>query len=152
MKQNIPITLPPVPHCLIIIDGLGVTKRKQGNAYYGAGPLFLKDMVKRYPTALLSTHGASVGLPAHVMGSSEVGHVNIGAGRIIKQDVTIIDRDIRSGKFFKNPVLLRALRKTKKEGVALHLMGLLSDGKIHADINHLFALLRIAKKERIRDV
>jgi len=140
------------PSCLIIIDGMGISKQRIGNAYLKAGDLFIKKIIKKYPTSILKTHGQFVGLPPNTVGSSEVGHVNLGSGQIVEQDITIINKEIKNKKFFQNPVLLKAMDKTKKNNSSLHLMGLLSDGKVHSDTSHLFALLEMAKKNKVKKV
>ncbi len=140
------------PACFIIVDGMGISKNKIGNAYYQSGNLFIKKIVKEYPTSILETHGKAVGLPRDIVGSSEVGHTNLGAGRMVEQDITIINKEIKNKSFFKNPVILKAMKKAKKNNSALHFMGLLSDGNVHSNTRHLFALLDMAKKEKVKRV
>ena len=109
-------------------------------------------MQKNYPSALLGASGMSVGLPDGQMGNSEVGHLNIGAGRIVYQDLTKITKDIRNGEFFKNEVLLGAMRHAKENGTKLHLYGLVSTGGVHSHTEHLYALVEMAKREGLDNV
>jgi 2,3-bisphosphoglycerate-independent phosphoglycerate mutase len=106
---------------------------------------YYDELCENYPQTLLEASGTRVGLPAGVMGNSEVGHLNIGAGRVIRMDVSRVDHDIATGEFARNEVLLAAITEVKKNGKALHLMGLLSDGQVHSSQEHLYALLRLAR-------
>ncbi len=133
------------PLALIIIDGWGYSPRREGNAIALAHTPYYDEISAKYPKTLLEAAGTRVGLPDGVSGNSEVGHMNIGAGRIVQTEIAKITRSIKNGKFFENKVLLESFRKTKEKGSALHLVGLLSDGDVHSSLNHLFALLRIAK-------
>jgi 2,3-bisphosphoglycerate-independent phosphoglycerate mutase len=110
------------------------------------------EICENYPQTLLEASGTRVGLPAGVMGNSEVGHLNIGAGRVIRMDVSRVDHDIATGEFFRNKVLLSAIDGVKKRGAALHLMGLISDGQVHSSQEHLYALLRLAKQRGLERV
>ena len=132
------------PLALIIIDGWGYSPRKEGNAIALAATPYYDELCEKYPQTLLVASGERVGLPAGVMGNSEVGHLNIGAGRVIRMDVSRVDYDIAIGEFFRNEVLVTAMDAVKQRG-ALHLMGLLSDGKVHSSIEHLYALLTMAR-------
>ncbi len=132
------------PLALIIIDGWGYSPRKEGNAIALAATPYYDELCEKYPQTLLVASGERVGLPAGVMGNSEVGHLNIGAGRVIRMDVSRVDYDIAIGEFFRNEVLATAMDEVKQQG-ALHLMGLLSDGKVHSSIEHLYALLKMAR-------
>ncbi|HEY5884829.1 MAG TPA: 2,3-bisphosphoglycerate-independent phosphoglycerate mutase [Pyrinomonadaceae bacterium] len=132
------------PLALIIIDGWGYSARKDGNAIALAATPYYDELCEKYPQTLLVASGERVGLPAGVMGNSEVGHLNIGAGRVIRMDVSRVDYDIAIGEFFRNEVLVTAMEAVKQRG-ALHLMGLLSDGKVHSSIEHLYALLKMAR-------
>src|SRR6266545_3991369 len=107
---------------------------------------YYDELCENYPQTLLEASGSRVGLPEGVMGNSEVGHLNIGAGRVIRMDVSRVDHDIATGEFFRNPVLLAAMDRIKKLRKALHLMGLVSDGQVHSSQGHLYALLRLAKQ------
>ncbi len=141
----------PRPLVLIILDGWGLSRRRRGNAIYQAHTPFYDHLLAEYPVARLTASGEEVGLPEGQMGNSEVGHLNIGAGRIVYQDLTRISRDIRTGAFFQNPVLKQAMARAAN-GSALHLLGLVSDGGVHSHLRHLFALLEMAKKESLQQV
>ena len=134
------------PLALIIIDGWGYSSRREGNAIAMAATPYYDELCENYPQTLLEASGSRVGLPEGVMGNSEVGHLNIGAGRVIRMDVSRVDHDIATGEFFRNPVLLAAMDRIKKLRKALHLMGLVSDGQVHSSQEHLYALLRLAKQ------
>ncbi|HLN99058.1 MAG TPA: 2,3-bisphosphoglycerate-independent phosphoglycerate mutase, partial [Pyrinomonadaceae bacterium] len=134
------------PLALIIIDGWGYSPRREGNAIALAETPYYDQLCANYPQTLLEASGTRVGLPANVMGNSEVGHLNIGAGRVIRMDVSRVDHEIATGEFFKNQTLLAAIENARKTGKALHLMGLLSDGQVHSSQQHLYALLRLAKQ------
>lgn len=137
------------PLCLIIMDGWGVNTREDGNAIALAGTPVLKNLAKTYPATQLNASGLSVGLPKGQMGNSEVGHLNIGAGRVVYQDFTRISKSIEDGDFFKNPILLDAISSVKKNRSSLHVMGLLSDGGVHSHIDHLFALIDMAERNGV---
>ncbi len=137
------------PLCLIIMDGWGINPRKDGNAIALARTPVLDNLSKIYPTTTLNGSGLSVGLPKGQMGNSEVGHLNIGAGRVVYQDFTRISKAIEDGDFFKNPILLDAISAVKTNRSSLHVMGLLSDGGVHSHIDHLFALIDMAKKNGV---
>ncbi len=140
------------PVFLIILDGWGLGKEEDTNAYHRANASFLKGLFHNFPHSQLITSGEDVGLPEGQMGNSEVGHLNIGAGRIVYQDLTRISKEIREGSFFQNKVLLTALEKTLKNNSKLHLMGLVSDGGVHSHIEHLKALLIFAKEKGLQEV
>jgi len=131
------------PVALIVIDGWGYSVSREGNAIALAETPFYDELAEKYPSTLLEAHGSRVGLPAGVMGNSEVGHLNIGSGRVIRMDVSLVDHEIETGDFFRNKVLIRAMEDAR--GKALHLMGLLSDGQVHSSLTHLYALLKMAK-------
>ncbi|HKO60863.1 MAG TPA: 2,3-bisphosphoglycerate-independent phosphoglycerate mutase [Pyrinomonadaceae bacterium] len=139
------------PLALIIIDGWGYSPRTEGNAIALAATPCYDELCEKYPQTLLVASGERVGLPAGVMGNSEVGHLNIGAGRVIRMDVSRVDYDIATGGFFRNEVLTTAVDSVK-QGSSLHLMGLLSDGKVHSSIEHLYALLKMARDRGVADV
>lgn len=113
---------------------------------------FYDELIAQYPHTLLEASGSRVGLPAGVMGNSEVGHLNIGAGRVIRMDVSRVDHDIETGTFFQNPVLRAAIDSARRSNHALHLMGLISDGQVHSSEEHLYALLRLAKRQGVDEV
>jgi len=140
------------PLALIIIDGWGYTPEREGNAIALAATPFYDELLEKYPHTLLEASGSRVGLPAGIMGNSEVGHLNIGSGRVIRMDVSRIDYAIETGEFFKNDVLVKAMDDAKASGHALHLMGLLSDGQVHSSQEHLYALLRMAKERGLQRV
>ena len=138
------------PLVLTILDGWGYSPAVEGNAIAAAYKPNYDFLLKTYPNSLIQTSGHAVGLPDGQMGNSEVGHMNMGAGRVIYMDVTRIDLMISSGEFPQNPVLLIAMKKA--EGHRLHLIGLCSDGGVHAQLTHLFALLEMAKKQGLTEV
>ncbi|GGA49372.1 2,3-bisphosphoglycerate-independent phosphoglycerate mutase [Paenibacillus physcomitrellae] len=142
----------PRPVALIIMDGFGLRNTVEGNAVAQAKKPNYDRYLKEYPNTTLTACGEAVGLPEGQMGNSEVGHLNIGAGRIVYQDLTRISKSIREGEFFENQTLVEAVRFAKKNGKKLHLYGLLSDGGVHAHIDHLFAMLELAKKEDMQEV
>lgn len=136
---------------LIILDGYGIAENPSVSAVDRAEKPFLDALFDRWPHASLTAGGESVGLPEGQFGNSEVGHLNIGAGRIVWQELSRINKDIREGAFKRNPVLLRAMDEAKKKGT-LHVMGLLSDGGVHSHIDHLAALLELAAEQEVPDV
>ncbi|MBO7748220.1 2,3-bisphosphoglycerate-independent phosphoglycerate mutase [Paenibacillus sp. MWE-103] len=140
------------PVALIILDGFGLRNDVTGNAVAQANKPNYDRYWSTYPHTTLTASGEAVGLPEGQMGNSEVGHLNIGAGRIVYQDLTRISKSIRDGEFFDNETLVGAVRHAKANGKKLHLYGLLSDGGVHSHIEHLFALLDLAKKEEMPDV
>src|SRR5262245_1160791 len=140
------------PLALIIIDGWGYSAAREGNAIALANTPFYDELSKKYPSTLLEAHGSRVGLPAGVMGNSEVGHLNIGSGRVIRMDVSLVDHEIETGAFFRNQVLTHAMEHARDNHKSLHLMGLVSDGQVHSSITHLYALLRMAKGKGVERV
>lgn len=140
------------PLLLMILDGWGVGDPGNCNAISCAKTPNFQRLLDEYPHTVLQTSGESVGLPAGQMGNSEVGHLNIGAGRIVYQDLTRIDLAVRKGELGSNPVLAEAMQHAKKNNAALHLMGLLSDGGVHSDIEHLFGLLQMAAEFGLKRV
>ena len=134
---------------LIIIDGWGYSVSREGNAIALAATPFYDELAEKYPHTLLEAHGSRVGLPAGVMGNSEVGHLNIGSGRVIRMDVSLVDHEIETGEFFRNKELVEAMDGAKRRGTALHLMGLTSDGQVHSSLTHLYALLKMAKDHEL---
>lgn len=137
---------------LIILDGFGISKVKEGNAIYAAKRPNLTYYWDNYPHTILHASGLDVGLPDGQMGNSEVGHLNIGAGRIVYQDLVRISKDIQEGHFFERPELLAAVNNVKQNNSSLHLMGLVSDGGVHSHIEHLYALLELAKRHGLDKV
>jgi 2,3-bisphosphoglycerate-independent phosphoglycerate mutase len=142
----------PKPAAIIILDGFGLREESSGNAVAQAKKPNFDRYWNSYPHTTLTACGEAVGLPEGQMGNSEVGHLNIGAGRIVYQDLTRISKSIRDGEFYDNETLLGAVRHAKENGKKLHLYGLLSDGGVHSHIEHLLALLDLAKKEGLNDV
>ncbi len=137
---------------LIIMDGWGLGKIQNADAIQHAKTPFVSSLYSKYPHSTLVTCGEAVGLPDGQMGNSEVGHLNIGAGRVVYQELQRINVAIRDGSFAKNPVLLRALRKAKTENKKLHLIGLVSDGGVHSHINHLQTIVDCCKSESVSNV
>jgi 2,3-bisphosphoglycerate-independent phosphoglycerate mutase len=142
----------PKPVALIILDGFGLREEKTCNAVALANKPNFDRYWAKYPHTTLTACGEAVGLPEGQMGNSEVGHLNIGAGRIVYQDLTRITKSIREGEFERNPTLLSAIQHARDNGTALHLYGLVSDGGVHSHIDHLFALLDLCRKENFREV
>lgn len=137
---------------LCIMDGVGIRESSIGNAYKNANTITLDNLMKDYPHTKLIASGEEVGLPAGQMGNSEVGHSTIGSGRVIYQSLEKINRSIKDGSFYNNVEFLNAINHAKKNNSKLHLIGLLSDGGIHSNINHLFSLLELCKKENFKNV
>lgn len=137
---------------LLIMDGYGLNPRKEGNAIAQAKKPHLDRLFKSYPYTTLGASGLDVGLPQGQMGNSEVGHLNFGAGRIVYQEITRIDKAIQDKTFFENLVLTEAMEQVKKRGTSLHLLGLVSDGCVHSSLNHLYALLKLAKEKKVAKV
>ena len=139
------------PYCIIIMDGFGYNPDKYGNAIESAGIPNVKRLFKEYPSTFIGASGMDVGLPDGQMGNSEVGHLNIGAGRIVYQDLTKITKAIQDGDFFTNPALVKAMDNAALNGKNLHLFGLLSTGGVHSHITHLYALIEMAKKRGVKN-
>ena len=137
---------------LIILDGWGVREDTKENAVAQAKTPFLDKIQEQYPCSQLVTFGNAVGLPEKIMGNSEVGHLNIGAGRIVHQDLMRIDTAIEDGSFFKNNAVSQQMERVKKNHSRLHLMGLVSDGGVHSQLSHLFALLDMARHKQLEQV
>lgn len=137
---------------LVVLDGFGVAPRGRGNAVTSAKMPFYQSLLQSYPYANLQAAGEAVGLPWGEMGNSEVGHMNLGLGRIAYQDLPRINNSIRDGSFFQNPAFIKAIEHVKKFSSKLHLVGLVSDGGVHALDEHLYQLLSLAKQEGLRDV
>lgn len=141
------------PIALVIMDGWGNGQAGDpNNAIEQAGTPHLTLLSEIYPTTSLSCSGEAVGLPEGQMGNSEVGHLNIGAGRVVYQELTRIGKAIREGDFFSNPVLTQVMDQVAAEGSSLHLLGLLSDGGVHSHISHLYALVEMAKQRQVKHV
>ncbi|MGZ4890122.1 MAG: 2,3-bisphosphoglycerate-independent phosphoglycerate mutase, partial [Candidatus Angelobacter sp.] len=137
------------PLVLIILDGWGYAPPSKANAIALARKPNYDRLLGEYPNTLIHTSGRFVGLPQGQMGNSEVGHLNIGAGRVVYMDITKIDLMVENGDLFSNPVLMEAMKNARNGGRQLHLFGLLSDGGVHSHQNHLYALLRMAKQSGV---
>ena len=137
---------------LIILDGFGHRDAVAYNAIRTDGAVHFKKLWENYPHTYIQASGLDVGLPAGQMGNSEVGHLNIGAGRIVYQELTRITKSIDDGDFFRNPAFLKAMDNCKQKKTALHLMGLCSDGGVHSHLEHLYALVRMAKEQGLSKV
>ena len=137
---------------LIIMDGWGLGKKKESDAIQNANVPFVSSLYKKYPNTTLVTCGEAVGLPAGQMGNSEVGHLNLGAGRIVYQELERINVAVKNGEFQKNEVLLNSLKYAKENNKSLHLLGLVSDGGVHSHINHLKAITLLCKEKNIENV
>lgn len=141
--------MPIQPLVLIIMDGWGCAPKGPGNAVALANTPVLDELWARYPHTTLEASGTRVGLPAGQMGNSEVGHLNIGAGRVVYQDLVRISMAIQDGSFFRNPAFLKAIEHVKQRGSKLHLLGLLGPGGVHSHIDHLYALLSLAAQHQL---
>ena len=137
---------------LIIMDGFGINENPQGNAIKAAGTPNLDRLMQKYPHTQIGASGMDVGLPHGQMGNSEVGHLNIGAGRVVYQELTRITKDIEDGELMKKEPLIWAMDAAKKPGQALHLIGLLSDGGVHSHNTHLYALVEMARQRGVKEV
>ena len=137
---------------LIILDGFGYAPGKPGNAIEIEGAENIRSLAEHYPHTFIEASGTAVGLPEGQMGNSEVGHINLGAGRVVNQELMRITTDIKTGEFFENPAFKGAMENCRKHDSALHLYGLLSNGGVHSHTEHLFALVRMAKAEGIKKV
>ncbi len=140
------------PLALVILDGWGYSPKQEGNAIALAHTPFYDEISQKYPKTLLAAAGLRVGLTPDTPGNSEVGHLNIGSGRIVQTDVSKISNSIKTGSLFENKVLKNAFSSAKTNNSAVHLIGLLSDGEVHSSPENLFALLRMAKREGLSDV
>ncbi len=140
------------PLVLMILDGWGISKYKKGNAIKTGKTPFITKLRTKYPTSKLNCFGQYVGLPKGFQGNSEVGHINIGAGRIVPQMLTLINKKIKDKSFFHDKQILQAIKNCKKYNSTFHLMGMLSDKGVHSHQNHLFALLKLAKQHNLKKV
>ena len=140
------------PTVLMILDGYGLNERHDANAVYEANTPVMDKLMAEYPFVKGNASGLAVGLPDGQMGNSEVGHMNMGAGRIVYQELTRITKEIQDGDFFKNEALLAAMKNAKENNSAVHFMGLLSDGGVHSHNTHLYGLLEMAKREGVEKV
>ena len=140
------MTTTPKPLVLIILDGFGHSESHEYNAVYSAKKPVLDRLCASMPNGLISGSGMDVGLPDGQMGNSEVGHMNLGAGRVVYQDFTRVTKAIRDGEFFENPTICAAVDKAVSAGKAVHILGLLSDGGVHSHQDHLIAMAELAFK------
>src|SRR4030042_3764464 len=140
------------PIVLAVLDGWGISSKTQGNAIRQGHPPTIEKLNKFYPMTTLQASGISVGLPWGECGNSEVGHMTLGAGKIIYQNLPRITLSIQDGTFFKNEVLLEAMKNISANKSVLHLMGLLSEGSVHSHKEHIYALLEMAKKQGLEKV
>lgn len=137
---------------LTILDGVGINNNSYGNAFFKANKPNIDYLWHNYPNSLLEASGTLVGLPEGQMGNSEVGHLNIGAGRIVYQPLELINEAIRNGSFFSNKEFLEVINHVKSNNSKLHVMGLLSDGGVHSHLNHILALLKLAKDNDVQEL
>ena len=137
---------------LMILDGWGIGDQGKDDVIFNTPTPYWDSLLATYPHSELQASGENVGLPDGQMGNSEVGHMNMGAGRIVYQELTRITKEIQDGDFFQNPAYVHAMDACKEKRSALHLMGLLSDGGVHSHIDHLFALMQMAKDRGLERV
>jgi len=142
----------PRPLALIIMDGFGLNPDTRGNAIHAARTPTYDRLIENYPHTALGASGLDVGLPDGQMGNSEVGHLNFGAGRVVYQEVTRIDKSISDGDFFKNEIFINHIKAIKNRSGKLHLLGLASDGLVHSSLEHLYALLKLSRMNGLEDV
>src|SRR5579859_3266908 len=140
------------PVALIVMDGYGCNPRREGNAIEAANRPVLTRLWAECPHTEVKASGLAVGLPEGQMGNSEVGHLNLGAGKVVYQDFTKISRAIADGSFFRNEAMLGAMRHVRERGSALHIMGLIGPGGVHAYPTHLYAVLELAAREGLERV
>src|SRR5881397_3799504 len=140
---------PRRPVVLVVLDGWGYREEREGNAIALADTPTWNRLWARAPRTLLEASGLAVGLPERQMGNSEVGHLNLGAGRVVMQDLVRINQAIDSGSFFSNPALIEACDAAKKAGATLHLIGLIGAGGVHAIDTHLFAAIGLARQQKV---
>lgn len=142
--------VPRRPVILVILDGFGVSPAKQNNAVFEAPTPRLDEYFSHYPHTLINASGHAVGLPDGQMGNSEVGHLNLGAGEVVRQDIVLINDAIASREFYNNPVLLHALANAKQRNRPVHLLGLVSDGGVHSHIEHLYVLIEACRRHSVK--
>ncbi|RMG92213.1 MAG: 2,3-bisphosphoglycerate-independent phosphoglycerate mutase [Chloroflexi bacterium] len=140
------------PVALIILDGWGIREMEEGNAVVQAKTPNYDRWLRQYERAILDASGEAVGLPDGQMGNSEVGHLNLGAGRVVYQDITRIDKSIREGTFFQNEVLVQAMSRARVQGGKVHLIGLMGPGGVHSHSRHLYALLKLAEQQGVEPI
>jgi len=135
---------------LVVVDGFGYSRSKKNNPINSTTMPFYHSLLKKYPHTLLDASGVAVGLPKNTMGNSEVGHINLGAGRVVHQDCVRINQSISKGAFYKNKTLIEVFSGAKKLAKSVHVLGLLSTSNVHAHIDHLFALIKVAKSREVK--
>ncbi len=140
------------PIILCILDGFGYREEEHGNAVFKAHKPNLTNYMNKYPTTLIEASGMAVGLPRGQMGNSEVGHLNLGAGRIVYQSLTLLNKAVEDGSFYKNEQYLKAIKHVKENDSKLHIMGLMSDGGVHSHLEHVIAMLKMAKENGLSKV
>lgn len=144
--------MPVSPVVLIILDGWGYREETDGNAIAAANTPVMNSLWEAYPSTLIHTSGKNVGLPDGQMGNSEVGHLNIGAGRIVPQELVRISDAVEDGSILSNAALVKVCQEVRQSGGKLHFVGLCSDGGVHSHLSHLAGLLKLAKEQQISDV
>ena len=137
---------------LVVLDGYGVGPPGPGNAVYLANPTNINSLLYSYPNTTLKASGSAVGLPAEEVGNTEVGHLNLGAGRIVYQDLPRINMSIAEGSFYKTKEFLQAIEHVKKNNSNLHIIGLIGEGSVHSSVEHLYALLYLCKENQIKNL
>lgn len=140
------------PVILIVLDGYGIASHGPGNAIYLANPAHMNSFLYSFPNTTLKASGQAVGLPAEEVGNTEVGHLNLGAGRIVYQDLPRINMNIADGSFYKNEIFLKAIKHVKENNSSLHILGLVGEGAVHSSLEHLYALLYLLKEQKVEKV
>jgi 2,3-bisphosphoglycerate-independent phosphoglycerate mutase len=151
-KEKILLKTNKVPTVLMVLDGWGVSTGKGRDAIAGAATPVMDRLAASYPSTALGAAGLDVGLPENQIGNSEVGHLNLGAGRVVYQDFTRINKAVETGEFFENPVLLEMFSTVKQASGRLHIMGLLSDGGVHSHIDHIKAVAAMASDNGVSSI
>ncbi|MGF1677020.1 MAG: 2,3-bisphosphoglycerate-independent phosphoglycerate mutase, partial [Rivularia sp. (in: cyanobacteria)] len=146
------IKAPVSPVVLVILDGWGYCEETKGNAVAASSTPVMDSLLKAYPNTLINTSGKAVGLPEGQMGNSEVGHLNIGAGRVVPQELVRISDAVEDGSINQNPALVKVCQEVQSRQSKLHLVGLCSEGGVHSHLSHLFGLLDLAKAQGISDI
>lgn len=152
MEEIIPHTLPHRPTVLVVLDGFGVANPSPANAITESRTPHFDEIIATYPTLTLQASGEATGLPWGESGNSEVGHMNIGAGRIVSQELTRINQEINNGRFFENPAFVDTIAYAKEHGSRVHILGMISSGGVHSHIDHCFALLELCKQKEFKDI
>jgi 2,3-bisphosphoglycerate-independent phosphoglycerate mutase len=137
---------------LVIMDGVGISPKTRGNAVFSAIKPNLDKLLAKYPNTVLEASGKAVGLPQNQMGNSEVGHLNIGAGRIVYTGLSIINNELENGQFYTNDAFAKAIAHVKSNNSKLHVMGLVSHGGVHSSFEHIVGLIKLAHKNNIKSI